>query len=72
MLNYLRVQPKVACNIILACIVLHNIATWRNVPLYDNFDGPEPDIEPEQPPRFLPNEGHTGHAIRDAILKKYF
>ncbi|XP_048045462.1 putative nuclease HARBI1 [Megalobrama amblycephala] len=26
-LNYLRVQPKVACNIILACTVLHNIAT---------------------------------------------
>uniref|UniRef100_A0A671PLS5 Putative nuclease HARBI1 n=1 Tax=Sinocyclocheilus anshuiensis TaxID=1608454 RepID=A0A671PLS5_9TELE len=71
-LNYLRVQPKVACNIILACIVLHNIATRRHVPLDDNFDGPEPDVEPEQPPMFLPNEGHTGHAIRDAIVRNYF
>uniref|UniRef100_A0A8C1P3K6 DDE Tnp4 domain-containing protein n=1 Tax=Cyprinus carpio TaxID=7962 RepID=A0A8C1P3K6_CYPCA len=71
-LNYLRVQPKVACNIILACIVLHNIATRRHVPLDDNFDGPEPDVEPEQPPMFFPNEGHPGHAIRDAIVRNYF
>uniref|UniRef100_A0A671KZY0 DDE Tnp4 domain-containing protein n=1 Tax=Sinocyclocheilus anshuiensis TaxID=1608454 RepID=A0A671KZY0_9TELE len=71
-LNYLRVQPKVACNIILACIVLHNIATRCHVPLDDNCDGPEPDVEPEQPPMFLPNEGHTGHAIRDAIVRNYF
>ncbi|KAL0153038.1 hypothetical protein M9458_051637 [Cirrhinus mrigala] len=71
-LNYLRVQPKVACNIILACIVLHNIATRRHVPLDDNFDEPEPDVEPEQPPMFLHNEGHTGHAIRDAIVRNYF
>ncbi|XP_068596208.1 putative nuclease HARBI1 [Brachionichthys hirsutus] len=71
-LNYLRVQPKVACNIILACIVLHNIATRRNVPLDDNFDGPEPDVEPQQLPGFLPNEGHTGHEIRDAIVRNYF
>nr|XP_023668356.1 putative nuclease HARBI1 [Paramormyrops kingsleyae] len=71
-LNYLRVQPKVACNIILACIVLHNIATRRHVPLDDNFDKPEPDVEPEQPPMFLHNEGHTGHAIRDAIVRNYF
>uniref|UniRef100_A0A8C4RFS1 DDE Tnp4 domain-containing protein n=1 Tax=Erpetoichthys calabaricus TaxID=27687 RepID=A0A8C4RFS1_ERPCA len=57
-LNYLRVEPKVACNIILACIVLHNIATRRNVPLDDIYDGPEPDeVQPEQPPMFAPNEG---------------
>ncbi|ROI81792.1 Protein ANTAGONIST OF LIKE HETEROCHROMATIN PROTEIN 1 [Anabarilius grahami] len=71
-LNVLREQPKVASNIILACIVLHNIATRRHVPLDDNFDGPEADVEPEQPPMFLPNEGHTGHAIRDAIVRNYF
>ncbi|KAL1252217.1 hypothetical protein QQF64_020013 [Cirrhinus molitorella] len=34
----------------------------------DNFDGPEPDVEPEQPPMFLHNEGHTGHAVRDATI----
>ncbi|XP_059910907.1 uncharacterized protein LOC132459985 [Gadus macrocephalus] len=55
-LNYLRVEPKVACNIILACIVLHNIATRRHVPCdaSDAHDGPEP-------------EGHTGHAIREGM-----
>ncbi|KAK9980270.1 hypothetical protein ABG768_013646 [Culter alburnus] len=71
-LNYLRVQPKVACNIFLACIVFHNIATRRHVPLDDNFDEPELDVEPEQPSMFLPNEGHTGLAIRDAIVRNYF
>uniref|UniRef100_A0A8C4S229 Putative nuclease HARBI1 n=1 Tax=Erpetoichthys calabaricus TaxID=27687 RepID=A0A8C4S229_ERPCA len=72
-LNYLRVEPKVACNIILACIVLHNIATRRNVPLDDIYDGPEPDeVQPEQPPMFAPNEGQTGRVIRDAIVRHYF
>uniref|UniRef100_A0A8C4X6H8 DDE Tnp4 domain-containing protein n=1 Tax=Erpetoichthys calabaricus TaxID=27687 RepID=A0A8C4X6H8_ERPCA len=71
--NYLRVEPKVACNIILACIVLHNIATRRNVPLDDIYDGPEPDeVQPGQPPMFAPNEGQTGHVIRDAIVRHYF
>uniref|UniRef100_A0A8C4RKX6 Putative nuclease HARBI1 n=1 Tax=Erpetoichthys calabaricus TaxID=27687 RepID=A0A8C4RKX6_ERPCA len=72
-LNYLRVEPKVACNIILACIVLHNIATRRNVPLDDIYDGPEPDeVQPEQPTMFAPNEGQTGRVIRDAIVRHYF
>ncbi|KAK9980268.1 hypothetical protein ABG768_013644 [Culter alburnus] len=71
-LNYLRVQPKVACNIFLACIVLHSMATRSHFPLDDNFDGPEPDVGPEQPSMFLPNEGHTGLAIRDAVLRNYF
>ncbi|XP_051782571.1 putative nuclease HARBI1 [Erpetoichthys calabaricus] len=72
-LNYLRVEPKVACNIILACIVLHNIATRRNVPLDDIYDGPEPDeMQPGQPPMFAPNEGQNGRVIRDAIVRHYF
>uniref|UniRef100_A0A8C4TD40 Putative nuclease HARBI1 n=1 Tax=Erpetoichthys calabaricus TaxID=27687 RepID=A0A8C4TD40_ERPCA len=69
-LNYLQVEPKVACNIILACIVLHNIATRHNVPLDDIYDGPEPDEV--QPPMFTPNEGQTGRVIRDAIVRHYF
>uniref|UniRef100_A0A3B1JDY8 Putative nuclease HARBI1 n=1 Tax=Astyanax mexicanus TaxID=7994 RepID=A0A3B1JDY8_ASTMX len=48
-LNYLRVEPQGACNITLACIVLHNIATRRNVPLCDVHDAPEPVEEPDQP-----------------------
>uniref|UniRef100_A0A8C4SZ38 Putative nuclease HARBI1 n=1 Tax=Erpetoichthys calabaricus TaxID=27687 RepID=A0A8C4SZ38_ERPCA len=72
-LNYLWVEPKVACNIILACIVLHNIVTRRNVPLDDIYDGPEPDeLQQEQPPMFAPNEGQTERVIRDAIVRHYF
>ena len=44
-LIYLRMKPQRACNIILACIVLHNITTRRNVPLRD--DAPEPVEEPD-------------------------
>uniref|UniRef100_A0A3B3SW79 DDE Tnp4 domain-containing protein n=1 Tax=Paramormyrops kingsleyae TaxID=1676925 RepID=A0A3B3SW79_9TELE len=70
-LNYLRVEP--ACHIILACIVLHDIATRHNVPLDDIYDGLELDEEqPEQPPMFFPNEGQSGHLVRDAIVRHYF
>uniref|UniRef100_A0A3P9LKX3 DDE Tnp4 domain-containing protein n=1 Tax=Oryzias latipes TaxID=8090 RepID=A0A3P9LKX3_ORYLA len=59
-LNSLRVEPQGACNIILACIVLHNIATRRNVPLCDDvYDAPEPFEEPDQPLAFCQNEGLT-------------
>lgn len=72
-LNYLRVKPQVACNIILACIVLHNIATRRNVPLCDNgHDAPEPVEEPDQPLAFCQNVGQTGRVVRDAIVRNYF
>uniref|UniRef100_A0AAY4EZD1 DDE Tnp4 domain-containing protein n=1 Tax=Denticeps clupeoides TaxID=299321 RepID=A0AAY4EZD1_9TELE len=59
-LNYLRAEPQKACNITLACIVLHNIANNRNVPLY-----------PDQPPAFYQNE-QTGHATMDTIFRHYF
>uniref|UniRef100_A0A3B1KB30 DDE Tnp4 domain-containing protein n=1 Tax=Astyanax mexicanus TaxID=7994 RepID=A0A3B1KB30_ASTMX len=60
-LNYLRVEPQGACNIILACIVLHNIATRHNVPLCEVYDAPGPVEEPDQPLVFCRNEGLTGH-----------
>uniref|UniRef100_A0AAY5KR23 Putative nuclease HARBI1 n=1 Tax=Esox lucius TaxID=8010 RepID=A0AAY5KR23_ESOLU len=65
-LNYLRAEPQKACNITLACIVLHNIATKRNVPLCADNDAPEPLGDPNQPPAFCQNE-QTGPATRDAI-----
>ncbi|XP_042607187.1 putative nuclease HARBI1 [Cyprinus carpio] len=72
-LNYLRVEPQGACNIILACIVLHNIATRRNVPLCDDvYDVPEPVEEPDQPLAFCQNEGLTGRIVRVAIVRHYF
>uniref|UniRef100_A0A3P9JC02 Putative nuclease HARBI1 n=1 Tax=Oryzias latipes TaxID=8090 RepID=A0A3P9JC02_ORYLA len=72
-LNYLLVEPQGACNIILACIVLHNIATRRNVPLCDDvYDPPEPFEEPDQPLAFCQNEGLSGRIVRDAIVRHYF
>ena len=72
-LNYLRVEPQGACNIILACIVLHNIATRRNVPLCDDVYGaPESGEEPDQPLAFCQNEGLTGRVVRDAIVRNCF
>ncbi len=55
-LNYLRAEPQKACNITLACIVLHNIATKRNVLLCAENDAPEPLGDPNQPPAFCQNE----------------
>ncbi|KAK2864907.1 hypothetical protein Q7C36_004061 [Tachysurus vachellii] len=72
-LNYLRVEPQGACNIILACIVLHNIATRCKVPLCDDVnDAPEPVEEPDQCLAFCPNEGLTGRIVRDATVRHYF
>ncbi|XDV16254.1 hypothetical protein PO909_016050 [Leuciscus waleckii] len=70
-LNYLRAEPQKACNITLACIVLHNIATKRNVPLCADNDAPEPLGDPNQPPAFCQNE-QTGRATREAIVRHYF
>uniref|UniRef100_A0A8C5DIE3 Putative nuclease HARBI1 n=1 Tax=Gouania willdenowi TaxID=441366 RepID=A0A8C5DIE3_GOUWI len=62
------------CNIILACIVLHNIATKLNVPLCDEVnDAPAESAENEDiPSTFSQNERVTGHAVRDAIVRNYF
>uniref|UniRef100_A0AAY5KEH2 Putative nuclease HARBI1 n=1 Tax=Esox lucius TaxID=8010 RepID=A0AAY5KEH2_ESOLU len=70
-LNYLRAEPQKACNITLACIVLHNIATKRNVPLRADNDAPEPLGDPNQPPAFCQNK-QTRRATRDAIVRHYF
>ena len=72
-LNFLRVEPQGECNIILACIVLHNIATRCSVPLCDDvYDALEPVEEPDQPLVFCQNEGLTGCVVRDAIVRNYF
>ena len=47
--NYLRVEPQNASSIILACIVLHNIATQRSAPLCDITDSPEPLAPADDP-----------------------
>ncbi|XP_034072552.1 putative nuclease HARBI1 [Gymnodraco acuticeps] len=74
-LNYLRVELQGACQITLACIVLHNIAVHRRVPLSDIDDPPEPLAPADDlgPPMDFPlNERLSGGARRDAIVCNYF
>lgn len=73
-LNYLRVEPQKACHVICACIVLHNIAQMRRVPLGAPIDGPPPCAEvpdPLPPPPQQP-DGPAGRAVRNAMVNLYF
>ncbi|KAK0136891.1 putative nuclease HARBI1 [Merluccius polli] len=65
-LNYLC-----ACHIICACIVLHNIAQTRRVPLQD---GPPPCAEVPDllPPPPLQPDLPAGRAVRNAVVNLYF
>ena len=75
-LNYLRVEPKQACNIISACIVLHNIAQLRRVPLNEDIlDRPPleaevPQLQPPPPPHQA--DEPAGRAVRNAMVNLYF
>lgn len=54
-------KPQGACNIILVCIVLHNIATRLNVPVCDDFyDAPEPVENQENLPAMPQNRTDRG------------
>ncbi|XDV14186.1 hypothetical protein PO909_002365 [Leuciscus waleckii] len=66
-LRGLRVSPERACDIIVACVVLHNIATIRGEshPPWIEEDGPE---EPQQ--GFAHNR--DGRLLRDRICQNYF
>ncbi len=74
-LNYPRVEPQKACRIICACIVLHNIAQTRRVPLQEApIDGPlpyaeVPDLLPPTPPQ---PDGPAGRAVRNTVVNLYF
>ncbi|XP_029691502.1 putative nuclease HARBI1 [Takifugu rubripes] len=69
-LNYLRVEPKEACNIICACIVLHNIAQKRRVSMEeDDVPLPEGLIEAPQPHQ---TDEPAGRAVRSAMVNLYF
>ena len=73
-LNYLRVDPQWACNIILACIVLHNIAEERKVPFCDERGGhwqPQVDV-PDLPLALLQPDGPAGRTMRKALANHYF
>ena len=74
-LNYLCVEPKQACNIISTCIVLHNMAQMRRVPLNEEIldrqplEAEVPQLQP--PPPHLANEP-AGRAVRNAFVNLYF
>lgn len=74
-LIYLCVEPKLACNIIRACLVLHNIAQARRVPLFEDQADTQPCWEArdlsEPPPPHQPDEP-AGRAIRSAMVNLYF
>ena len=62
-LNYLRVEPQRACNILFACIVLHNIAEEYKVCHCDGKgDHPQPQVDgPDLPLAALqPDEAVDG------------
>ncbi|XP_036406883.1 putative nuclease HARBI1 [Megalops cyprinoides] len=63
-LRKLRVTPERACNIIVACVVLHNIATIRGEqrpPILIENDDPIP-----------PADVLDGRAVRDTICRNHF
>ncbi|RXN18640.1 forkhead box N3-like protein [Labeo rohita] len=66
-LRGLRVSPERACDIIVACVVLHNIATIRGEshPACIEEDGPE---EPLQ----IFAHNRDGRLLRDRICQNYF
>ncbi|CAJ1077780.1 putative nuclease HARBI1 [Xyrichtys novacula] len=65
-LRQLRVTPERACDIITACVVLHNIATIRGEQ-HPALQIEEPDDDPVHLPAI-----EDGQAVRDAICHDHF
>jgi hypothetical protein len=65
-LKMLRVTPERACDIIIACVVLHNIAIWRG-------ENCPPAVADEQP--INPNHAmdpQDGRVVRDRLCQNHF
>ncbi|XP_062286964.1 putative nuclease HARBI1 [Scomber scombrus] len=65
-LRRLRVTPERACDIIVACVVLHNIATIREEQCPTRSPN-DPDINPDPPA-----DARDGRAVRDMICFNHF
>ncbi|TKS65903.1 putative nuclease HARBI1 [Collichthys lucidus] len=65
-LRHLRVTPERACDIIVACVVLHNIATIRG----EQHPALQID-DPDEDPVHLPAM-QDGRAVRDTICTNHF
>lgn len=68
-LQRLRVTPERACDIIVACVILHNIATIRgeHCPSEPNISS-DPNHEHPDPPTDI----QDGRAVRDTICHNHF
>ena len=68
-----RYEPGKACQIIMACIVLHNIAVKLRLPVPDEDDHP---VDDDNDGNDGNNEGGvptvTGRAKRDRLVQRYF
>ena len=65
-LRGLRVAPDRACDITVACAVLHNVATIRKERIPVIVDQPEDDLEP------VHLDEQTGPTARDRIAHHHF
>ncbi|XP_029899991.1 putative nuclease HARBI1 [Myripristis murdjan] len=65
-LRHLRMNPERACDIIVACVVLHNIATIRGE------QQPAPQIEDPDDDPIQPSAMEDGRAVRDTICNNHF
>jgi hypothetical protein len=65
-LRRLRVTPERACDIIVACLVLHNIATIRGEQC-PTLSPNDPDNNPDPPA-----DARDGRAVRDMICFNHF
>ncbi|XP_062864450.1 putative nuclease HARBI1 [Trichomycterus rosablanca] len=66
-LRGLRVTPERACDIIVACVVLHNIATIRR-----EQHPAIPQINDEEEPHLNVPEHRNGRIVRNSICNHYF
>ena len=66
-----RYRPERSCSIIAACIVLHNMAIHRRIPLPDD-DGPQPNPQPEAALLNGVQVATNGKATRDALVQRWF
>ncbi|XP_023815212.1 putative nuclease HARBI1 [Oryzias latipes] len=65
-LRHLRVSPERACDIIVACVVLHNIAIFRGEQ-HPALHIQDPEEDPNHPPHF-----QDGRVVRDLIFHHSF
>ena len=63
----LRMNPKRACTVIVACLILHNVAVNRNLP---EFQGPLMDDEMDDEDES--DADHSGQQLRDRVAHQHF